>query len=133
MEWDMPVLSFQWKLVAELVMRLYPESTDGSYLEYKESALVWHRRFPDPDFGSWQAKKLQNPLQSVLANELVALKSGVQIVEVTPQVGCPHVPGHHRHRLMMGAKVVNSQQPKFAHFFWFISLYVAVAHVYCQH
>ncbi|CAM6070590.1 unnamed protein product [Sphagnum tenellum] len=64
---------------------LYTESTDGSYIQYKESALVWHRRFADPDFGSWQAKELQNHLESVLASEPVAVKSGAQIVEVAPQ------------------------------------------------
>jgi len=84
-ERDMPVMSFEWKLVAEPVMQLYTESTDGSYIEDKESALVWHHRFADPDFGSWQAKEMQNHLESVLANEPVTVKSGAQIVEVTPQ------------------------------------------------
>lgn len=79
-------MSFEWKLVAEPVMQLYTESTDGSYIEAKESALVWHHRFADPDFGSWQAKELQDHLESVLANEPVTVKSGAQIVEVTPQV-----------------------------------------------
>lgn len=133
MERDMPVMSFEWKLVAEPVMQLYTESTDGSYIEYKESALVWHHRFADPDFGSWQAKELQNHLESVLANEPVTVKSGAQIVEVTPQVGCPHVLGHHHLQHMMGTEVVNSQQRKFADFFLLMSLHVAMAHVYCQH
>ncbi|CAM6029274.1 unnamed protein product [Sphagnum balticum] len=66
-------------------MQLYTESTDGSYIEYKESALVWHHQFADPDFGSWQAKELQNHLESVLASEPVTVKSGAQIVEVMPQ------------------------------------------------
>ena len=34
--------------------QLYTESTDGSFIEAKESALVWHYRDADPDFGSWQ-------------------------------------------------------------------------------
>lgn len=36
-------------------LQLYTESTDGSYIESKESALVWHYKDADPDFGSWQA------------------------------------------------------------------------------
>jgi trehalose 6-phosphate synthase/phosphatase len=84
-EREAPSMSFEWKLVAEPVMQLYTESTDGSYIEAKESALVWHHRFADPDFGSWQAKELQDHLESVLANEPVTVKSGAQIVEVTPQ------------------------------------------------
>ncbi|CAM6011146.1 unnamed protein product [Sphagnum balticum] len=49
MERDMPIMSFEWKLVAE------------------------------------HAKELQNHLESVLANEPVTVKSGAQIVKVTPQ------------------------------------------------
>jgi len=30
------------------------ESTDGSWIEAKESSLVWHYRDADPDFGNWQ-------------------------------------------------------------------------------
>ena len=43
-----------WKEAAQPVMELYTESTDGSFIEAKESALVWHHRDADPDFGSWQ-------------------------------------------------------------------------------
>ena len=39
-----------------LCMQVYTESTDGSYLDVKESALVWHYKDADPDFGRWQAK-----------------------------------------------------------------------------
>jgi trehalose 6-phosphate synthase/phosphatase len=109
----MPVMSFEWKLVAEPVMQLYTESTDGSYIEYKESALVWHHRFADPDFGSWQAKEMQNHLESVLANEPVTVKSGAQIVEVTPQVWMmmPCVLRRCLDKCMIGCGCVNSHQP----------------------
>lgn len=39
-------------------IQVYTESTDGSYLDVKESALVWHYKDADPDFGRWQAKVL---------------------------------------------------------------------------
>ncbi|MCO5604017.1 hypothetical protein L7F22_058174 [Adiantum nelumboides] len=86
-DWEtcVPVLEFDWKQVAEPVMKLYTESTDGSFIEAKESAIVWHHQDADPDFGSWQAKELLDHLESVLANEPVAVKSGQQIVEVKPQ------------------------------------------------
>lgn len=67
-------------------MKLYTEATDGSSIETKESALVWHHRDADPGFGSSQAKELLDHLESVLANEPVAAKSGQYIVEVKPQV-----------------------------------------------
>ncbi|KAL5725230.1 hypothetical protein ACHQM5_008394 [Ranunculus cassubicifolius] len=86
-EWESaPLLDdFDWKQVAEPVMRLYTETTDGSCIEIKESALVWHHQDADPDFGSAQAKELLDHLESVLANEPVVVKRGQQIVEVKPQ------------------------------------------------
>lgn len=77
---------FQWMQMAEPVMKQYTEATDGSYIETKESALVWHHRDADLGFGSCQAKEMLDHLESVLANEPVAVKSGQFIVEVKPQV-----------------------------------------------
>ncbi|KAI0496958.1 hypothetical protein KFK09_023284 [Dendrobium nobile] len=76
---------FEWMQMAEPVMRLYTESTDGSSIEKKDSALVWHHQDADPDFGSAQAKELLDHLESVLTNEPVLVKSGQFIVEVKPQ------------------------------------------------
>jgi len=81
---------FAWMQIAEPVMRSYTESTDGSYIEAKESALVWHHQDADPDFGSAQAKEMLDHLESVLANEPVAVKKGQFIVEVKPQVCFVH-------------------------------------------
>lgn len=67
-------------------MEHYTEATDGSSIEHKESALVWHHQEADPDFGLWQAKELHDHLESVLANDPVLVKSGQQIIEVKPQV-----------------------------------------------
>ncbi|KAF8391202.1 hypothetical protein HHK36_023504 [Tetracentron sinense] len=76
---------FGWMQIAEPVMKLYTEATDGSSIETKESALVWHHHDADPGFGSCQAKEILDHLESVLANEPVAVKSGQFIVEVKPQ------------------------------------------------
>ncbi|KAL9383731.1 hypothetical protein Peur_024054 [Populus x canadensis] len=76
---------FGWTQIAEPVMKLYTEATDGSSIETKESALVWHHRDADPGFGAAQAKELLDHLESVLTNEPVAVKSGQCIVEVKPQ------------------------------------------------
>ncbi|KAB5534171.1 hypothetical protein DKX38_017282 [Salix brachista] len=76
---------FGWIQIAEPVMKLYTEATDGSSIEKKESGLVWHHRDADPGFGAAQAKELLDHLESVLANEPVAVKSGQCIVEVKPQ------------------------------------------------
>lgn len=79
-------LGSEWKKIAEPVMKLYTETTDGSFIETKESALVWHYQYADHDFGSCQAKELLDHLESVLANEPVVVKRGQHIVEVKPQV-----------------------------------------------
>ncbi|CAA7058244.1 unnamed protein product [Microthlaspi erraticum] len=66
-------------------MELYTETTDGSTIEDKETALVWSYEDADPDFGSCQAKGLLDHLESVLANEPVTVKRGQNYVEVKPQ------------------------------------------------
>ncbi|KAK9051637.1 hypothetical protein SSX86_028265 [Deinandra increscens subsp. villosa] len=86
-EWETSAqnTNFGWMQMAEPVMKLYTEATDGSSIERKESALVWHFQDADPSFGSAQAKEMLDHLESVLANEPVVVKSGQCIVEVKPQ------------------------------------------------
>ncbi|KAF5203494.1 Alpha,alpha-trehalose-phosphate synthase [UDP-forming] [Thalictrum thalictroides] len=79
------VADIDWKRIAEPVMRLYTEATDGSCIETKESALVWHHQDADSDFGPCQAMELLDHLESVLANDPVVVKKGQYIVEVKPQ------------------------------------------------
>ncbi|XP_021275944.1 probable alpha,alpha-trehalose-phosphate synthase [UDP-forming] 11 [Herrania umbratica] len=78
-------IDLSWKEVVEPIMQLYMEATDGSCIENKETALVWHHQDADPDFGLFQAKELHDHLENVLANEPVVVKRGQQIVEVKPQ------------------------------------------------
>ncbi|OIW01899.1 hypothetical protein TanjilG_15224 [Lupinus angustifolius] len=86
-EWEtcVPSLCCTWKQIAKPIMQLYNETTDGSTIEDKETALVWDYENTDPDFGSWQAKELLDHLDSVLANAPVTVKSGQNYVEVKPQ------------------------------------------------
>lgn len=86
-DWERSPLAIdlEWKEIVEPIMKLYTESTDGSYVEPKESALVWHHQDADPDFGSCQAKELLDHLEKVLANEPALVKRGQYIVEVKPQ------------------------------------------------
>ncbi|KAK8661035.1 hypothetical protein V6N13_051937 [Hibiscus sabdariffa] len=74
-----------WKEVVEPIVQLYTERTDGSCIENKETAVVWHYQDADPDFGLCQAKELHDHLENVLANEPVVVKAGEHIVEVKPQ------------------------------------------------
>ncbi|KAK3150920.1 hypothetical protein QOZ80_3AG0239400 [Eleusine coracana subsp. coracana] len=86
-DWDtcIPPADFSWKQIAEPVMCLYRETTDGSTIEDRETILVWNYEDADPDFGSCQAKELVDHLESVLANEPVSVKTTVHSVEVKPQ------------------------------------------------
>ncbi|KAJ7979526.1 Trehalose-6-phosphate synthase [Quillaja saponaria] len=78
-------MDFDWKRIAEPVMEHYTEATDGSFIEQKDSAMVWHHQEADFHFGSCQAKELLDHLENVLANDPVVVKRGQHIVEVKPQ------------------------------------------------
>eukprot|EP00475_Leptophrys_vorax_P020534 TRINITY_DN28121_c0_g1_i1.p1 TRINITY_DN28121_c0_g1~~TRINITY_DN28121_c0_g1_i1.p1 ORF type:complete len:914 (-),score=227.25 TRINITY_DN28121_c0_g1_i1:77-2797(-) len=67
-EWhnDLAVKDFEWKKAAKQLMKAYTERTDGSYIEPKESALVWHYEAADPEYGKMQANELAKYLQRVL-------------------------------------------------------------------
>ncbi|KAI3503744.1 hypothetical protein L1887_32193 [Cichorium endivia] len=86
-EWEtcVQVEDSGWKQNAHPVMTLYTETTDGSMIEMKDTAMVWCYEDADPDFGSCQAKELLDHLESVLANEPVTVKRGQSSVEVKPQ------------------------------------------------
>ncbi|KAF5187860.1 Alpha,alpha-trehalose-phosphate synthase [UDP-forming] [Thalictrum thalictroides] len=86
-EWEtcVPVSDCSWKQIAEPVMQLYTETTDGSTIEDKETSLVWSYEDADRDFGYCQAKELLDHLESVLTNDPVSVKSGQHVVEVKPQ------------------------------------------------
>ncbi|XP_073033360.1 probable alpha,alpha-trehalose-phosphate synthase [UDP-forming] 9 [Primulina eburnea] len=84
-DWEALASDLDWKRIVEPIMKQYTEATDGSYMEIKESALVWHHQDADPDFGSCQAKELLVHLENVLANEPVVVRRGQHIVEVKPQ------------------------------------------------
>ena len=45
-----------WRDMVLPIMKVYADSTDGSYTEEKESALVWNYSNADPDFGHWQVQ-----------------------------------------------------------------------------
>jgi trehalose 6-phosphate synthase/phosphatase len=60
LEWDQrsSAEEMSWKAIVEPILQQYTESTDGAFVEKKESALVWHYNAADPDFGSLQVAAL---------------------------------------------------------------------------
>lgn len=86
-EWEVlnVLADFSWQKTALPILKQYQESTDGSTIESKESALVWQFRDADPDFGNWQAKELMDHLEDVLSNKPIEVVSGSTFVEIKPQ------------------------------------------------
>ncbi|GAB4838190.1 Probable alpha,alpha-trehalose-phosphate synthase [UDP-forming] 11 [Ancistrocladus abbreviatus] len=84
-ETSMVTVDFEWKKIVKPIMEHYMEATDGSYIEQKETALVWRHQAADPDFAACQAKELLDHLGNVLANEPAVVKRGQHLVEVKPQ------------------------------------------------
>lgn len=70
-----------WYQEVEKVMQSYTYRVPQSFIEKKEASLVWHYRESPTDFSNYQAKKLFDELQVVLANQPVVISSGSKIVE----------------------------------------------------
>jgi trehalose-phosphatase len=68
------------------VIRAYTEHTDGSWIEDKEFAIVWHFENADPEYGRMQASELVKYLNKVLGHiEIDVIKYDYnRIVEVKP-------------------------------------------------
>ncbi len=72
-----------WKLKVREVLEHFARSTPGSHVEEKISAVVWHYRRSDPEFGLFKAQQLISSLYEMLANLPVEVHHGKKIVEVT--------------------------------------------------
>ena len=78
-------VSYGWKDEIRGVLRLYEQSTPGSFVEEKRTSLVWHHRKTDPEFGTWKANELMHELGTMMANEPVKIRHGRKIVEITAE------------------------------------------------
>lgn len=84
-EWERldPPMTYSWKQGVLPLLRLYQDTTPGSFVEEKRAGLVWHYRKVDPELGAWKAAELTEELSTILANELVQIRHGKKIVEVS--------------------------------------------------
>jgi trehalose 6-phosphate synthase/phosphatase len=80
-QWDRDI-TYGWKDEIRELLRLYEQSTPGSWVEEKRTSLVWHFRKTDPEFGAWKANQLTHELGTMMANEPVKIRQGRKIVEV---------------------------------------------------
>lgn len=74
-----------WMPTVREVFDLYAASTPGTHVEQKRSALVWHYRAADPEFGHWKAIELIGHLKEAISNMPAAIAHGKKIVEVSSQ------------------------------------------------
>ncbi len=84
-ELTVPTASNRWMADILPILEMYADSTPGCQVEVKQSALVWHYRRADPEFGLWKATELIGHLDEVAANLPVRVTHGHKIVEVSSQ------------------------------------------------
>jgi trehalose 6-phosphate synthase/phosphatase len=67
------------------VLEQFTARTPGSLVEEKTSAMAWHYRMAEPEFGTLQARKLRAHLAHVLHNAPVEVLLGSKVVEIRLQ------------------------------------------------
>jgi len=78
-------VDLSWKEQISEILHLYADSTPGTRVENKTSALVWHYRQADPEFGRWKATELLGELREAAANMPVEIRQGKKIIEIGSQ------------------------------------------------
>ena len=82
--WERPHhnLKYTWKDKLLPILRVYEQATPGSMIEEKPSAIVWHYRKADEEFGEWKANRLSQELSALAANQPIKVRPGKKMVEV---------------------------------------------------
>lgn len=80
-----PRADVSWASAVLPILEMASSLTPGTHVEVKRSALVWHYRRADPEFGAWKAGELLGELTEVAANLPVEVNHGHKIVEVASQ------------------------------------------------
>ncbi|MFT5128931.1 MAG: trehalose 6-phosphate synthase/phosphatase [Rhodothermales bacterium] len=75
-----------WRESVLEVFRYFEGQTPGSSIEQKRSAMVWHYRRSDPEFGQWKAHQMMGELYETMSNLPVEIHHGKKIVEVSSVV-----------------------------------------------
>ena len=76
-------VTYGWKDEILPILRIYEQSTPGSFIEEKKTSVVWHYRNTDPEFGTWKAHQLAVELGAMMANEPVEIRHGRKIIEAS--------------------------------------------------
>lgn len=73
-----------WKEIIRPVLDLYVDRTAGSFVEEKQSALVWHYRKSEPDLAKLRTQELKDALFAMTSNLNIGVHEGNKIIEVKP-------------------------------------------------
>ena len=77
--------NLDWIESVQLVFDYFSERTPRSYVETRETSLVWSYKYADPDFGRQQARDLlQHLWTGPISNAAVDVIQGAKSVEVRP-------------------------------------------------
>ncbi len=71
-----------WKRKFFPVLRHYVSITPGSFLEEKDSSLVWHYRMADPVAGEMSARELKNNITGLAARFNLEVLEGNRTIEI---------------------------------------------------
>lgn len=80
--WERAQHKYAWKDKLLPILRVYEQATPGSMVEEKPSAIVWHFRKADEEFGEWKANRLTQELSALGANQPIKVRHGKKMVEV---------------------------------------------------
>ena len=77
--------SLQWMSSVELVYEYFSERTPSSYVDVRDTSLVWNYGFADVDFGRLQAREmLQHLWTGPISQQQVDIIQGAKSVEARP-------------------------------------------------
>lgn len=73
-----------WKDLIRPILELSVDRTPGSFIEEKNSALVWHFRKSEPDLAKLRTQELKDTLVMMATNLNIGVFEGNKIIEVKP-------------------------------------------------
>lgn len=75
---------YDWKHLIRPIIELSVDRTPGSFIEEKNSALVWHFRRSEPDLAKLRTQELKDALVMMATNLSIGVFEGNKIIEVKP-------------------------------------------------
>jgi trehalose-phosphatase len=100
----LPDIDVSWKKPVAEIFEYYTDRTPGSYIEQKETSIVWHLGRADQSFGSWQAAEctnhIQNSLSATYSIHSLAKKRSVEVMprNVNKGIAARRIIEHHQGR-----------------------------------